>query len=49
MEAPSVPDIKIHHVIAVMITGNPGITHVLNELGGPLNTPGAKDMVIDIP
>ena len=49
MEAPSAPDIKIHHVIAVMITGNPGITHVLNELGGPLNTPGAKDMVIDIP
>ncbi|MCX4347000.1 MAG: sialidase [Lachnospiraceae bacterium] len=49
MEAPSTPDIKIHHVIAVMITGNPGITHVLNELGGPLNTPGAKDMVIVIP
>ncbi len=49
MEAPSAPDVKIHHVIAVMITGNPGITHVLNELGGPLNTSGAKDMVIDIP
>lgn len=49
MEAPGAPDIKIHHVIAVMITGNPGITHVLNELGGPLNTPGARDVVIDVP
>lgn len=49
MEAPQAPDIKIHHVIAVMITGNPGITHVLNELGGPLNTPGARDVVIDAP
>lgn len=49
MEAPEAEGIKIHHVIAVMITGNPGITHVLNELGGPLNTPGAKDMVIDAP
>lgn len=49
MEAPEETDIKIHHVIAVMITGNPGITHVLNELGGPMNTPGAKDMVLDAP
>lgn len=49
MEAPEGEDIKIHHVIAVMITGNPGITHVLNELGGPLITPGAKDMILDVP
>lgn len=47
MEVPEKPDIKIHHVIAVMITGNPGITHVLNELGGPMNTPGARDTVIE--
>lgn len=47
MEVPEKPDIKIHHVIAVMITGNPGITHVLNELGGPMNTPGARDSVIE--
>lgn len=47
MEVPEKPDIKIHHVIAVMITGNPGITHVLNALGGPMNTPGARDTVIE--
>ncbi len=47
MEVPEKPDIKIHHVIAVMITGNPGITHVLNEIGGPMNTGGARDIVIE--
>lgn len=47
MEVPEKPGIRIQHVIAVMITGNPGITHVLNELGGPCNTPGSKDVVLE--
>lgn len=33
MEMPEKEDVTAYHVIAVMITGNPGITHPLNEYG----------------
>jgi len=38
IEAPSVPGVKLHHMIAVRLEGLPesGINHVLNDKGAPV-------------
>ncbi len=47
MEVPEKPDVKIHNVCAVMITGNPGITHVVNEEGGPCYRAGTRQIITE--
>ncbi len=47
VEAPDTPGVSFHHVITVMLTGNPGMHHVINESGGSVLTPGATAKVID--
>ena len=45
VELPEGDGIKAHHVCAVMITGNPGISHVINELGEHCYTGGARAII----
>lgn len=45
MEVPEKPGIKIHNVCAIMITGNPGISHVINREGEPCNHPGTRQII----
>jgi hypothetical protein len=33
MVVPDTPDVRIHNICTVMITGNPGISHVINDSG----------------
>ena len=47
MEVPDKDGVKVHHICAIMITGNPGISHVLNDVGAPAMTGGAKSIIID--
>lgn len=47
MEVPKKPDVRIHNVCAVMITGNPGISHVVNEEGGPCYYSGARQIITE--
>ena len=47
MEVPKKPEIKLHNVCAVMITGNPGISHVVNEEGGPCYTSGTRQIITE--
>ncbi|MCR5031369.1 MAG: sialidase [Lachnospiraceae bacterium] len=47
MEMPDKKGVSVHHILSVMITGNPGVAHVLNEAGGAAMTPGSKAMLID--
>ena len=38
IEAPAVPGVKIHHMVAIRLNGqaNSGIKHILNDLGNPV-------------
>lgn len=48
MEVPEKSEeIRVHHICTVMITGNPGITHIINEQGDAVVTPGARMMILD--
>lgn len=48
MEVPEKAEgIRVHHICTVMITGNPGITHIINEQGDGVVTPGARAMILD--
>ena len=40
IEAPTVPGVKFHHLIAVRLSGKPdsGINHVINDRGDPVIT-----------
>lgn len=49
MEVPKKPDVKLHNVCAVMITGNPGISHVVNEEGGPCYRAGIRQIITEYP
>ena len=45
VELPEGDGIRAHHVCAVMITGNPGISYVINELGDHCYTGGARAII----
>lgn len=45
VELPWKEEIRAHHVCAVMITGNPGISYVINELGEHCYTGGARAII----
>ncbi len=48
MEVPEGTEgIRVHHICTVMITGNPGITHIINEQGDAVVTPGARAVILD--
>jgi len=47
MEVPDHPDVKIHNVCAVMLAGNPGISHVINNLGGAVTKAGQRQAVTE--
>lgn len=50
MELPAAAQsIRIHNICSVMITGKPGIRHVINELGGTARKPGARAIVTEYP
>lgn len=45
MEAPEKEGVRIHNACAVMITGNPGISHVINAEGEPCYYPGTRQII----
>ena len=47
MEVPDVDGMDLHNVCDVMITGNPGITHVINDYGEPAYTSGTRSIITD--
>lgn len=48
MEVPAEAEgIHVHHICTVMITGNPGITHIINEEGDEVVTAGARAVILD--
>ena len=47
MEVPDTTGVKVHNICSVMLTGNPGIDHVINNTGGGVYTAGARQFIID--
>lgn len=47
MELPDKEGVKVCHICAIMITGNPGISHVINESGDAANYAGARSIIIE--
>ena len=47
MEMPDREGVSVHHIISVMITGNPGALRVINDAGAPVVTPGATAILLD--
>jgi hypothetical protein len=45
MEVPEAEGIKIHNICAIMITGNPGISHIINEDGEACLTGGERQII----
>ncbi len=50
MEAPGdAEEIRVHNICTVMITGNPGISHIVNEDGDAVMTGGARAILTQWP
>lgn len=50
MELPeSAPRIRIHNICSVMITGKPGISHIINNMGGAVLTSNAREIITEYP
>lgn len=47
MEVPDRKGVKIHNICSVMITGNPGMSHVVNEYGEPVLYGGARSVICE--
>lgn len=47
MEVPDREGVRVHNICTVMITGNPGMSHVLNDAGGAVRTPGAREVICE--
>lgn len=45
MEVPEQENIKVHNICSVMITGNPGISHVINNEGGAAEYASSLQMI----
>ncbi len=45
MEVPEQENIKVHNICSVMITGNPGISHVINNEGEAAKYAGSRQMI----
>ncbi len=46
MEVPDTENVEVINVCAIMITGNPGISHVVNNSGLAANTAGARSDIM---
>lgn len=50
MEVPEdIPDIRIHNICTVMITGNPGLSRIINESGDPVYNAGERSIITEWP
>ncbi len=49
MEVPETPDVKVHNICAIMITGYPGICHVINNVGGSCESAGERQIITEWP
>ena len=49
MDVPETPDVKVHNVCAIMITGYPGICHVINDVGGSCERAGERQIITEWP
>lgn len=47
MEVPDQEKVRIHNICSIMITGNPGISHVINNWGGASQKPGERQIIIE--
>ena len=47
MEVPDRKGVKIHNICSVMITGNPGMSHVVNQCGEPVLYGGARSVICE--
>lgn len=47
MEIPDKDNVKVHHICAIMITGNPGISHVINDKGDSSYTAGKRSIIVE--
>ncbi|MCM1027045.1 MAG: sialidase [Roseburia sp.] len=47
MEAPEGGEIRVHNICTVMITGNPGMSHIINEDGDAVTHGGARAVLIE--
>ena len=48
MEAPEdAPGIRVHNICTVMITGNPGMSHIINDDGDPVLYGGARSVITE--
>ncbi|HHT96848.1 MAG TPA: coagulation factor 5/8 type domain-containing protein [Clostridiales bacterium] len=47
MEVPDRDGVKVHNICSVMITGNPGISHVINNSGEAANNPGDRKIIVE--
>lgn len=45
MEVPDREGVRVHNICTVMITGNPGMSHVINNTGGAVKTAGAREII----
>lgn len=47
VEVPELSSVVIHNACSVMLAGNPGITHVVNDCGDAVKTAGERAIVLD--
>ena len=47
MEMPRTDNTHVHNIITVMLTGNPGMVHIINDDGDAVLTPGATAILKD--
>ncbi len=47
MEVPDTELVKIHNICAVMITGNPGISHIINNTGDACRHAGDRKIIVE--
>ena len=47
MEVPASKNVMIHNACTVMITGNPGISHIINDKGKSVLTGGAREVICE--
>lgn len=47
MEIPDKDEVKVHNICAIMITGNPGISHVINDQGDACIYGGDRKIIVE--
>ena len=47
MEIPDIEGVRVQQICAIMITGYPGISHVINEAGESCINPGDRKIILN--